>query len=114
MTFPSTFMTPSISLRRLDAEILGNSGRNSLGTRRGAAALGDPSVRPTPFLRQHLVHHLAGKPEIGARVAHLLELRAREMPGDIGILRQQIDQPLAARRDLAADVVDEVVRPLAT
>src|SRR5215472_16400141 len=64
------------------------------------------------FARQHLVHHLAGEPEIGGGVAHLLELRAREMPGDIGILRQQVDQRLPARRDLAANVVDEIVRPL--
>src|SRR3984893_13764157 len=64
------------------------------------------------FARQHLVHHLAGEPEIGAGVAHLLELRAREMPGDIRILRQQVDQRLPARRDLAANVVDEIMRPL--
>src|SRR5262249_42543199 len=64
------------------------------------------------FARQHLVHHLAAEPEIGGRVAHLLELRAREMAGDIGILRQQINQWFPARRHLAANVVDEVVRAL--
>src|SRR5262245_55683755 len=83
-----------------------------------AARLGLKARRPistlaAAFARQHLVHHLAREPEIGGGVAHLLELRAREMPRDIGILRQQIDQRLPARRDLAANVVDEVVRPLA-
>src|SRR5262249_46836154 len=71
------------------------------------------STLAAAFARQHLVHHLAGEPEIGAGVAHLLELRAREMPRDIGILRQQIDQRLPARRDVAANVLNEVVPPLA-
>src|SRR6266550_1242536 len=41
-----------------------------------------------PACDDHLVHHLAGEPKIGCRIAHLLELRAREMPRDFAILRQ--------------------------
>src|SRR5262249_56040241 len=70
------------------------------------------SVYSTTFAREHLVHHFAGEPKIGCRVAHLLELWACEVAGDISILRQQLDQGRPGGRDLATDVVDQVVRPL--
>src|SRR3954447_20751064 len=64
------------------------------------------------FARQHLVHHLAGEAEIACGIAHLVEFRARQMLGDFGILRQELDQRDAGGGDLAADVVDEVMRAL--
>src|SRR5262249_22019518 len=65
------------------------------------------------FARQHAIDHLAGEAEIAGRVAHFLEVGAGEVLGDVRILGEEIDQRLAGRRDLAADVVDEVVRALA-
>src|SRR5262249_55252304 len=99
-TFPLSFMLASMSLRRYW----------------GADGYGGPPVLPidSAFPREHLVHHLAGEPEIGRRVAHLLELSARQVAADLFVLRQQVDQRLVGPRHLPADVVDEVVRALAT
>src|SRR3984893_17330969 len=66
------------------------------------------------FERQHPVHHLAGKPEIARGVAHLVELGPGQVLGNIAVLRQQLDQRLASRGHLAANVVDEVVGALAS
>src|SRR5882762_9339195 len=63
--------------------------------------------------RQHAVDHLAGEAQVIRRVAHLLELLAADVLGNLLVGGKEIDQRLAARRRLAADVVDEIVRALA-
>jgi len=68
---------------------------------------------PAAFLREHAVDHLTGQSEIVCRIADFAELRAVEMTGDFSIPRQQINQRLAGRRNLAADVVDEIMGALA-
>ena len=70
------------------------------------------SSHPAGLARQHLVHHLAREAEIARGITHLVELGTREMLGNVGILRQQVDQRHAGRGDLAADVVDQVVSAL--
>src|SRR5262249_28003677 len=69
---------------------------------------------PRGLDRQHAVDHLAGKAEIVRRIAQLLELLATDVPGNLLVGGKEVDQRLAARRGLAADIVDEVVRALAT
>src|SRR5262245_54253667 len=63
--------------------------------------------------RQHPIDHLAGEAEIVGGIAHLLELLAADVPGNLLVGGKEVDQRLAACRRLAADVVDEVVRALA-
>src|SRR5262249_23382612 len=64
------------------------------------------------FARQHVVHHLASEAKIAGGIAHRLELGAGKVLGDLAVLREQLDQRLAGGRHLAADVVDQIVRPL--
>src|SRR5215510_1211064 len=46
--------------------------------------------------REHAVDHLAGKAQVIRRVAHLLELPAADVPGDLLVGGKQVDQRLAA------------------
>ena len=46
------------------------------------------SMHWTGFPREHLVDHLAGEPEIRRWIAHLLELRARQVARDVAVTRQ--------------------------
>src|SRR5207249_3851598 len=67
---------------------------------------------PTAFAGEHPIDHLAGKAEIVCGVAYLAQLRAIEMARDLAIARQQLEERLAGGRNLAADVVDQIMGAL--
>src|SRR5262249_13047153 len=93
---------------------------NAVAVRKSPATFCSPRRRGKPRLlaarlaREHLVDHRAGEAEIAGRVAHLGELGARKMLGDLRVLRQQLEERLAGGGNLAADVVDEVMGALAS